>query len=201
MLSPSSDPPMDVQKDAALPAATKEEDLSCCTAASLKVFMVLYSLYMVGLIIWMFKVCENWWQAWPAVFLVLVWVLVLLVLAEQHAKVTLSESSDHCLDLEKGAGPALTKEEELAKVNSGIAKGIMVVLDVMMVFYSLFMIGLMIYMVKVSTNNLWDAWSGVVIVLPIWVLSLYMHFQQRAKKRALLSNGSNLSTKLLESTK
>ena len=96
--------------------------------------MVLYSLYMVGLIIWMFKVCENWWQAWPAVFLVLVWVLVLLVLAEQHAKVTLSESSDHCLDLEKGAGPALTKEEELAKVNSGIAKGIMVVLVRLLLF-------------------------------------------------------------------
>lgn len=70
-----------------------------------------------------------------------------------------------------------------------------------MVFYSLFMIGLIIYMVKVSTNNLWDAWPGVVIVLPIWVLSLCMHFQQRAKKRALLSDGSNLSTKLLESKK
>ncbi|XBH64949.1 hypothetical protein VPH35_118620 [Triticum aestivum] len=189
MLSPSSDPPMDVQKGAAWLAATKEEELSCCTAASLKVFMVLYSLCMVGLIIWMFKVCENWWQ-----------VLVLLVLAGQHAKVTLSASSDHCLDLEKGAGPALTKEEELAKVNSRIAKGIMVVLDVMMVFYWLFMIGLMIYMVKVSTNNLWDAWPGVVIVLPIW-WSLYMHFQQRAKKHALLSDGSDLSTKLLESTK
>ncbi|XP_044415259.1 uncharacterized protein [Triticum aestivum] len=139
MLSRSSDPPMDVQKGTAWPAATEEEELSCCTAASLKVFMVLYSLYMVGLIIWMFKVCENWWQAWPAVFLVLVWVLALLVLAGQHAKVTLSASSDHCLDLEKGAGPTLTKEEELAKVNSRIAKGIMVVLVRLLLFSRTFL--------------------------------------------------------------
>lgn len=74
----------------------------------------------------------------------LIWVLVILALARQHANATLRLGSDNGdllsvssgppVDLEKGAGPALTMEEELAKVNSRIDKCIMVVLVRLLLF-------------------------------------------------------------------
>ncbi|CAL5048275.1 unnamed protein product [Urochloa decumbens] len=116
--------------------------------------------------------------------------------------------SDPPVDLEKGVTglkAAATEEEgQFAVVNPRLATCIRATLDVIVVAYSLFLIGVTAWMVKVS-DNWWDPWPAVLIFSAIMLWAFWMtpkvkdgFVQKYAMKRTPPSD-NDVTTKLLPS--